>query len=659
MIPLVAIPISLIGTFAAMYLLNFSINIFTLLAMILAIGLVVDDAIVMLENIFRHNYELGKKPVQASVDASKEIGFAVIAMTITLASVFLPIGLIDGFLGKLFIEFAWTLAFAVLISGFVALTLTPMMTSRMIDSEKFAKAKFLEQFDHYFKKLQNSYSLALRYTIENKTKFYLLCLFSIVVLIISIYKVDKTFLPDDDGGFLQVFYTGPEGSNKEQSLKSVIESEKILAKRDDILGFFEVVGFGGGGDNAMAFVPLVNWSNRKKSHTQIKNELNQEFSKIPGMSVFAISPPSIGGGRGSSDKAVNFNIQTSLGYDELDQVSAKFVKIMQNNPVFRNVERDYKASTPTLDIIVNREKAYRYGADIESIGKTIQYLISGKEVGDFRIGNDIYKALIRYDKKDRNEITDLQKIFIKTNENKILPIESVVDLIETITIKEYKHYNNARAIQITADISPDETLDNAANEVEKIASKIIDPTISQLNFSGQIKQMRESGGDTIYTFIFALIFIYLVLSAQFESFTDPLLILMAVPFSITGGILTLLIFNDNINMYSNIGLVTLIGLVTKNSIMIVEFTNQLRAEGKKITDAIIEAANLRLRPILMTSIATICGAIPLILASGAGGASRNSIGLVIVGGMLIGTLFTIFVIPVLYQTFKRESKIVK
>jgi HAE1 family hydrophobic/amphiphilic exporter-1 len=651
-IPMVTIPISLIGTFTAMYLLGFSINLFTLLAMTLAIGLVVDDAIVMLENIFRHTEDLKKPPMQSAFDASKEIGFAVVAMTITLAAVFLPVGLIDGFLGKLFVEFAWTLAFCVLFSGFVALTLTPMMSGRIIAAEQKPKSGFLQAFDEFLRKTQNTYIHYLELAMNNKLKFYLICFLSVAVLVISLINVKKTFVPDEDNSFLQIFLTGPEGSSLEESLKTFEEVEKILLRRNDIEGFFGVIG-SNGSDTGMGFVPLVTWDKRKKSEAIIQTEINQEFAKLPGMSVFAINPPSIGGN--NTNKPVTFILQTSSDYQDLDKTSQAFLAKMKANPIFQNAESDFKASTPTLDITVNREKAYRYGVNIGTIGKTIQYLIAGQQVGDFQRGNDIYNVIIEYDKKDRNDPSDLRKIYIKNKDNNLLPLETLANITETISIKNYEHFNTAKSITISSDIAANVTLGDAAAAVEDIAKEVINKDNTQLSFRGQIDQMNESGGQTLITFAFALVFIYLVLSAQFESFADSLLILMAVPFSITGGVLALWLFGDTLNMYSNIGLVTLIGLVTKNAIMLVEFTDQLRGRGMNITEALIEAARLRLRPILMTSIATICGAVPLVLATGAGAASRKSIGLVIVGGMLLGTLFTIFVIPVLYKTFKKET----
>jgi HAE1 family hydrophobic/amphiphilic exporter-1 len=647
-IPLVTIPISLIGTFSVMYFLGFSINTFTLLAMILSIGLIVDDAIVMLENIFRY-HELGHSPMESAILASREIGFAIVAMTITLVAVFLPIGLIEGFIGKLFIEFAWTLAFCVLFSGFVALTLTPMMASRMITNHDKKLNGLLAQFNLYLKFVQIKYLNLLNYTIDNKRKFLLIAFSSVLVLVISFIYVDKKFAPEEDDGFLQVIFSGPEGASIEQSEKTLLEAEKIFSMHKDILGFFEVMW---SGDNAFAFVPLKDWSIRSKSQQQIKNELNSKLQAIPGMSIFAMSPQSLGGG--GSGKKIEFNLQSSLDYEALDKASREFIDLMKKSPTFQNIERDFKSSSPTLDIKVNRNKAYIYGVNLETIASTIQYLIGGRRIGDFRMGNDTYSVMLQYNKSNKTNVDDLKKIFIKNNSNMILPIESLASIEESIAIQSYNHYNNSKSITISADLGENQKITDAIKEIDNIANKILNIYTTKLEYLGEIKQMRESSSNLNVSFVFALIFIYLVLCAQFESFTDPLLILVAVPFSMTGGVFALLVFGDSINIYSNIGLVTLIGLVTKNSIMIVEFANQLKSQGLAVRDAVIKASDLRLRPILMTTFATIFGALPLIFASGAGAASRNSIGIVIAFGMLIGTIFTIFVIPVLYQTFKKE-----
>jgi len=651
-IPLLTVPISLIGTFTVMYFLGFSINIFTLLAMILAIGLVVDDAIVMLENIFRYN-ELGYSPMESALKASKEISFAIVAMTITLCSVFLPIGFIDGFIGKLFIEFAWTLAFCVLFSGFVALTLTPMMASRMISHHAKPPLKFLVQFDQFIKLVQNKYIDYLNYTLDHKKLFSVIIAASLVVLVVSFKFIPKVFVPQEDDGFLQISFSGPEGSSLDQTKKTVTEAEKILNSYNDIFGYLTIIGWGGD-NSAFAFVSLKDWKIRSKSQKIIKDMLNKQFAQIPGMSIFAMNPRSLVSGNARS--AIEFTLQTSLEYDELDKISQKFIEEMEKNKIFMNVSDNLNSSEPTINIMVNREKAALYDVSLANIGVTLQYLIAGRQIGDFKMGNDLYDITLQYNLKDRHNKRDFSKILIPANKknSNLLPLSVVANLVETVSIKSYMHYNNSKSVTISSDLSPNQKIADAVQAINKIAEQLLDSNTTILEYIGEIKQMEESQGNLIITFAFALLFIYLVLSAQFESFTDPLLILVAVPFSITGGVLMLFICGNTINMYSNIGLITLIGLVTKNSIMIVEFSNKLREQGLSVREAVIEASKLRLRPILMTTLATIFGAVSLVIASGAGAAAQNAIGLVIVGGMSIGTIFTIFVIPVLYQSFKRE-----
>ncbi|WP_341763838.1 efflux RND transporter permease subunit [Candidatus Tisiphia endosymbiont of Beris chalybata] len=653
-IPLVTVPVSLIGTFSAMYYLGFSINIFTLLAMILAIGLVVDDAIVMLENIFRYN-KMGYHARESALLASKEIGFAIIAMTITLASVFLPIAFIDGFIGKLFIEFAWTLAFCVLLSGFVALTLTPMMASKMCNEQNTKTTlNFLIKFEQIIKLTQEKYLYYLDLTFKNKKYFIFIIVLSLVILCFSLMFIPKIFVPQEDDGFLQLSFTGPEGSSLNKTDKTVIETATILNSYPDILGYLTISG-GGGNDRAFGFILLQDWGKRTMSQNAIKEELNKQFAHITGMTIFAMNPRSLVSGNAKSP--IEFTLQTSLEYEELGALTQQFVNSMKKNPVFMNINSDLKSFSPTIEIIVDRDKAYLYGASLENIGSTLQYLIAGKQIGDFRMGNNLYDVTLQYSLKHRSSKNDFNKILIPTNEpnNSLLPLNAVARLRETVSIKSYNHYNNSRSVTITADLAQGQKIKDAVTEINKIADKLLDKSTTILQYIGEIKQMKESNSNIISTFLFALLFIYLVLSAQFESFTDPILILVAVPFSITGGVVTLFLSGNSLNMYSNIGLITLIGLVTKNSIMLVEFANQLRKKGMNIMDAIMQAASLRLRPILMTSLATIFGAISLVISSGAGAAAQHSIGLVIIGGMSIGTIFTLFVIPVLYQTFKKES----
>ncbi|MCC8416325.1 MAG: efflux RND transporter permease subunit [Rickettsia endosymbiont of Gnoriste bilineata] len=650
LIPLVTIPVSLIGTFIVMYYLGFSINIFTLLAMILAIGLVVDDAIVMLENIFKYN-EMGHSAMESAILASKEIGFAIIAMTITLASVFLPIGFIDGDMGKLFIEFAWTLAFCVLVSGFVALTLTPMMASRMIGKNDQPSLGFLVKFDQFIKLVQSKYLVYLNLAFDHKKQFSLIIALSLVVLVVSFIFVPKVFIPQEDDGIVNLSFVGPQGSNSKQSERSIIEVEKILSSYKDIAGYLIVIKGGRG----HGFIPLKDWKVRSMSQKTIKNLLNQQFQQIAGISIFAVEPRSMVSDNAGSP--MEFTLQSSLEYEQLVQISEKFVDTMKKKPAFMNIYSNVDSSMPTIDVIVNRDKAYLYGVSLENIGLTLQYLLAGKRLGDFRMGNELYDITMQYNLKHRSNIDHFSKILIPTNKptNNLLPLNVVANIVEKVSIKYYNHYNNARSVTISADLAPNQKITDAIKQVNNIANELLDNNTTILEYIGEIKKKAESEGTMTTTFLFALLFIYLVLSAQFESFTDPILILIAVPFSFTGGVLTLWIFGNTFNMYSSIGLLTLIGLITKNSIMIVEFTNNLRSQGLNIREAVTKASSLRLRPILMTTLATIFGAVSLVIASGAGAEAQKSIGLVIVGGMTIGTLFTIFVIPVLYQSFKRES----
>lgn len=643
-IPFVAIPISLIGALTIIYILGFSINSFTLLAMILAIGLVVDDAIVVLENIFRYS-EKGNDAKSSAFLGSKEVGFAIITMTITLASVFLPIGFIDGFLGKLFIEFAWTLAFCVIVSGFVSLTLTPMMASKVIDfkSSSGKSLKIVEQFQYFLQKLEAVYLHYLNWAFINQRKFSIICASGFLISLLTFIFINKEFVPEEDNGFLMISALGPESSNITNSNKTMEEIEQVISMNKNIFGYFTFAY----DNNGFGFVTLKPWDARSISQRNIQKQLNSKFSDIPGMSVFANAPRSLVSGRAQSP--VEFYISSdSDDWHFLDQISQKFVSDMEKSHIFVNITRDLKTSTPTLDVNVDRDKAYLYDVSFDSIGAAMQYMIAGRQVGYFSRGNETYDVMLRFNKNDRMKINDLSNIYIKNNKGNMVNISSVANIDEKISIESYNHYNNLKSVTISSALSDKHNIEEAIKFIDKWSR---DNNVN-ISYLGEIKQMIESNSNIIYTFLLAIIFIYLVLSAQFESFKDPLLILIAVPFSITGALIALLLFGGTINLYSNIGLVTLIGLVTKNSIMIIEFANQMKDSGKNIYDAITSAAHIRFRPIMMTTTATIFGSLPLLFQGGSNAAACYSIGLVIVGGMIIGTIFTLFVIPVLYNRFK-------
>lgn len=643
-IPFVAIPISLIGTFSIIYALGFSINTFTLLAMILSIGLVVDDAIVVLENIFRYS-EKGDKAKEAALNGSKEIGFAIITMTITLAAVFLPIGFVEGFLGKLFIEFAWTLAFCVIVSGFVSLTLTPMMASMVIDFQSMdgKSLKIVEKFQYFLKKLENLYLYYLDWSFKNQKKFWIICASGFAISLLSFIFITKEFVPDEDSGILTISAIGPESSNIVNSTNTMDEVEKIISLNNNISGYFTFVS----DNNGFGFITLKPWDKRSKSQQNIQNMLNNKFKDVLGMSVFASAPRSLISG--NSRNPVEFYISSdSDDWDFLDNISQQFLDDMTQSKIFVNLQRDLKTSTPTLDVKVDRDKTYLYDLSFDAVGRTLQYMVGGRQVGYFAMGQQIYDVMLRFDQNDRSKIHDLTNIYIKNNNGQMINIAAISKIEEKISIASYNHYDTLKAVTLSSDLSEGYNIQDAIKFIDQwVKSHNV-----QISYLGEIKQMAESNSGILYTFGVAIIFIYLVLSAQFESFKDPLLILMSVPFSITGALVSLLLFGGSINLYSSIGLVTLIGLVTKNSIMIIEFANQLRESGKNIYDAIISSAHIRFRPIMMTTTATICGAVPLLFQIGSNAEACYSIGLVIVGGMTIGTVFTLFIIPILYNKFK-------
>lgn len=652
-IPFVTIPVSLIGTISFMYACGFTINTFTLLAMTLAIGLVVDDAIVMLENIFRH-HENGEDALTASFKGSKEISFAIVAMTITLASVFLPIGFVEGFVGKIFIEFAWTLAFCVLVSGFVALTLTPMMASRMIGHDNHHPPKFVESFHLWTIWLETKYSEKLDWLLKHNKEFWIICIGSIIVLIISSIFVKKVFSPEEDVSALIFNAIGPEGSNIQQTSYVMNDVDKVLSTHNDILGYFTISS--GCCSEANGYIILKALNKRHKSQSKIGEELNKSLSQIPGMSISVFNPRSLASGNAKQD--IEFHLHSDGTWENLDIISQKFLDQMRNSEIFGEPQKTLKTSIPTLDVIVDRDIAQIYGVSLENIGNTLQYLMSGREVGRFTVGDDTYEVTLRYAKDDKNKISDLNKIFLKNKDGKMLHLSSIAKINEKVSIKSYRHYDGDKSVAISASLNNGYKVSDAIKYLDNLSDKIdLKEHNIKLEYLGEIKRMQETNTSMLITFGLALMFIYLVLSAQFESFKDPLIILCAVPFSITGGVLALLLAFDSLNLYSNIGLITLVGLVTKNSIMIVEFTNQLRIQGYDLLNALKESTRLRFRPILMTTMATIFGALPLVFASGTGSEVRASIGLVIVGGMLIGTLFTVFIIPCIYYKTGNKQKI--
>jgi multidrug efflux pump len=650
-LPLVTIPISIIGAFSLMLLCNFSINTLTLLALILAIGLVVDDAIVMMENIYRY-IEEGMTPVQAALKGSSEIGFAILAMTLTLSAVFIPIGFMEGITGKLFTEFAWTLALTVIVSGFIALTLSPMMASKILKKEPAHHGKFYVYIQKILDYINDTYAKILYFAFKFKKRVIFIGIAAATLGILTFSLLKSELAPLEDQSFLMGIFFGPQGSSLEYTNKYAKQLENIYGSTPDAEHYFMVIGYPSP-SQGISFIKLKPWSERSKKQMDIANEMMPRMMGITGIMAFPINPPSISSN--ASGKPVQFVLQSSLPYDKIGEIVGKFTEKLKAYPNITNVETDLVLNLPRIEVEIDRDKAMKLGIEIDDIGRTLEVLIGGSKVAPFRYQNKQYNVIVQLKRSDRLEIKSLEELYVRSKDNKMIPLANIIYLKETLAPKELNHFNRMRAVQITANLAGGYTISDAIPIFEQIADEVMSKKDGKYEFGGESREFLKSSYSLYITFILALIFIYLVLAAQFESFKDPLIILLSVPLSITGALLTLYFGGATLNIYSKIGLITLIGLITKNGILIVEFTNQLIERGMNVQEAVIEASKLRLRPILMTTFATVFGALPLAFATGAGAASRNSIGLVIVGGLIIGTLFTIFLIPVVSVMMKEKS----
>ncbi|GGZ78127.1 acriflavin resistance protein [Ignatzschineria indica] len=661
LIPMVTVPISLIGTLFAMYLLNYSINTLTLLAFVLAIGLVVDDAIVMLENIHRHIAE-GLSPIEAAFKGSNEIGFAIIAMTITLAAVFLPLTFTQGRIGQLFVEFAVTLSITVLISGFTALTLSPMMCSRLLKPESSSQKKGV--IGSFFA----SISQWIESLLEGMTQFYgrilRLCLqFRYLVLVGMVACLGGAYLfyqmlpqelsPTEDRGMIRVAAITPEGATVDFTDRYFSEVEEyLLDNLDDGTVVYAISGISMG---ALGFVTLPDWDDREESQMEITSRLNRGFQDIAlGLRVFASNPQSLGQ-RGDS-KDVQIVIRSNESFQKLDQQVTEIMERMRENDLLISPDNDLRMNTPQLEVAVDREKLALLGIDVSVVGRTLESALGGRNVTRFKEGAEQYDVMVQVDPQKRSQPRDLEGIYVRSKYGEMVPLSNIVTVTETIAPQNLRHFNKLRSVTISANLQSGVSQGEGIALVEEIIREVIPDAM--LDYQGSSREFLESGSSMIFIFVMALLFIYLVLAAQFESWIDPFIILLSVPLAGFGALGALYLSGGSINIYSQIGLVTLVGLITKHGILIVEFANQIRATGISKREAIVEAATLRLRPILMTTGAMVLGSVPLALSVGAGAESRSAIGWVIVGGMSIGTLLTLIVVPVIYLFIggrKRES----
>ncbi len=658
LIPFVTIPVSLIGAFFILFLMGFTINVLTLLGLVLAIGLVVDDAIVVLENCHRH-VELGKSPMKAAADGSREIAFAVVAMSLTLTAVFAPLGFMTGNTGRLFTEFALTVASAVVVSGAVALTLTPMMCSRILKEHEQHGGVYLAM-ERFFHGMTEGYRWLLRRLLG--LRWVVVAGFAVVAVAGGlIYKTLRAELsPLEDRGFFISLVLAPEGASLDYTDRYVRQLEGLLSQVPEIRSYFTAVAPGLDRPNpvnfGIAFSQLAPWEERKRSTQQVTAELGPKmFGSMPGVLAFPVNPPSLG--QSFRNAPVQFVIQAT-SYADLDRMSSALLEKARASGLLFNADIDLRLNKPQLSIEIDREKASTLGIDVETIGRTLETLLGGRQVTRFKREGKQYDVIVQLEAKDRDTPADLNAIFVRSRDGRLVQLSNLVKVRETVGPKELNHFNRLRATILSANLAPGRTLDEALNFLETAAAEVLDKT-ARTELDGVSREFRESGAALWITFLLALGFIYLVLAAQFESFVSPFVIMLTVPLAMTGALGAVKLTGGTLNVYSQIGLVMLIGLITKHGILIVEFSNQLRERGAERLEAVIEASTLRLRPILMTTGAMVLGALPLALAQGAGAEARQAIGWVIVGGLLLGTVFTLFVVPTAYVLLVRRGRPVR
>lgn len=648
-IPIITIPLSLIGVCSLMLAFGYSINLLTLLAFVLAIGLVVDDAIIVVENVHRH-LEEGKSPFDAALTGAREIATPVIAMTITLAAVYAPIGFMGGLTGALFKEFAFTLASAVVISGIIALTLSPMMCSKVL-SEQSINSKFAKRIDVFFDKMKNKYKSMLHSLLDTRA---IMIVFAIVVLISLPYLYLKTpseTAPAEDQGFFIVMGTAPEYASINYVEAFTKEYNGIYKSFDATENFFTINGWNFV-NSVISGLVLKPWSERSQTQFQMKKPLQQKLNQVAGLKSLSMIPPALPGG--GSGTPIQFVITSTSDFTTLFNLSNKLIEKAQESGLFIYLDNSLKYNKPQVKILIDRTKASDLGLDMKSIGNSIASALSGGYVNYFNLQGRSYKVIPQLDRKFRLTPEQLTQIYVKTSSGEMVALSTVVKLKSITQPNQLAHFQQLNSATIQGVMMPGKTLGEGLGFLQQQAGKIL-PKGFSYDYGGQSRQFIQEGSALIFAFFLSIIIIYLVLSAQYESFRDPLTVLISVPMSICGALIPLNLGAASINIYTQVGLITLIGLISKHGILIVDFANQLQREkGLSPREAVEESAAIRLRPILMTTAAMIFGVLPLLVASGAGAVSRFDIGIVISAGLAIGTCCTMFVVPTMY-TFIAED----
>jgi len=646
--PLIDIPISLIATFFVMYLAGFSINILSLLGIILATGLVVDDGIVVTENIFR-KYEGGMPIRRAALEGSKEIFFAVISTSITLAIVFLPVLFLQGFVGSLFREFAVVVASAVLISAFVSLTITPVLNV-YLNKPKAKHGRFYTMTEPFFKGMENGYKKFLSHFINLRWMAWVIVGICLLITYFIGSNLQSELAPLEDKGSIRFQITGPEGASYGYMTKAGTDFGNYLIDSipEGSFSFLALPGFGGSGLNAgSGRIGLVPGKERNRTQSEIARDLSKKVMRFNNLKIFPVEEQTISVGLGSRGSLpVQFVVQ-NLDFAKLKDVIPKFLDAARNDKTFQNVDVNLKFNKPEVDIIINRIKARELGLTVSDIAGVMQSAFSGRRLAYFIMNGRQYQVISQVGLQDRQQPTDISKLYVRNNLGNNIALSEVLDISTNANPPTLYHFNRYKSATISASLAEGQTIGDGVKSMQAIADKLLDESY-QTSLSGPSRDFAESSSNTAFAFILALLLIYLVLAAQFESFKDPFIIMITVPLAIAGAVLCLWMFKQTLNIFSEIGMITLIGLVTKNGILIVEFANKKRELGLNKFQAVIEAATQRLRPILMTSLATSLGALPIALSLGEAASSRVPLGIVIVGGIVFSLILTLFVIPAVY-----------
>lgn len=654
--PLIDIPVSLIATFFIMYLCGFSINVLTLLAIVLATGLVVDDGIVVTENIFK-KVEEGMSPIEAAIKGSNEIFFAVISISVTLAAVFLPIIFLEGFVGRLFREFGVVIGAAVLISAFVSLTLTPMLNAYLMKGGEQKKTKFYEATEPFFVSLNTGYANALTNFLKRKWLSFPIIGACIGLIVLFFAILPKETAPYDDRSLGVISVTTPEGSTYEYTDRFMEELSDLIndsIPEKKVALVITSPGFLSSSVNAgRVRLALVDPSERERSQKEIVDDLNKMTKKYPQAKVNVSEQPTISVNR-RGGLPIQYIIQAP-NFEKLRKKIPQFMEEASKNEAFSNVDVNLKFNKPEINVTINREKAESLGISVLDVAQTLQLSLSGQRFGYFMQNGKQYQVIGQFDEKDRDAPLDLTSMFVKNKAGELIQLDNVVEVEEQSNPPQLFHNNRYMSATVSAGLAPGKSMIDGINAMDEIKEKVLDDTFTT-DLGGESRDFVESSSNTSFAFGLALLLIYLILAAQFESFIDPFIIILTVPMAVAGALFSLWLFGQTWNIFSQIGTVMLIGLVTKNGILIVEFANQLREQGKSKYDAILEASEARLRPILMTSLAIALGALPIALSLGAASASRMGMGVVIVGGTMFSLILTLFVIPAIYLMWSKAKK---